>query len=97
MPPFCRADIECDDHHQWKDTKKVCYPVVETAAKQERIFKEVSRLFRERGFENVRVGEVRKPAGLTHGAYYAQFGSENELLAPAVSDEILRSVRPKPG
>ena len=29
------------------------YPVEETAAKHERIVKEASRLFRERGFENV--------------------------------------------
>ena len=41
------------------------YPVEETAAKHERIVKEASRLFRERGFENVSVSEVMKAAGLT--------------------------------
>jgi len=41
------------------------YPVEETAAKHERIVKEASHLFRERGFENVSVGEVMKAAGLT--------------------------------
>ena len=40
------------------------YPAEETAAKHERIVKEASRLFRERGFENVTVGEVMKAAGL---------------------------------
>ena len=33
--------------------KNMRYPVEETAAKHERIVKEASRLFRERGFENV--------------------------------------------
>ena len=61
------------------------YPAKETAAKHERIVKEASRLFRERGFENVSVGEVMKAAGLTHGAFYAHFGSKEELEAAAVA------------
>ena len=61
------------------------YPAKETAAKHERIVKEASRLFRERGFENVTVGEVMKAAGLTHGAFYAHFGSKQELEEAAVA------------
>ena len=61
------------------------YPVEETAAKHERIVKEASRLFRERGFENVSVGEVMKAAGLTHGAFYAHFASKQELEKAAVA------------
>jgi TetR/AcrR family transcriptional repressor of nem operon len=61
------------------------YPAEETAAKHERIVKEASRLFRERGFENVSVGEVMKAAGLTHGAFYAHFASKEELQAAAVA------------
>ena len=61
------------------------YPAEETAAKHEQIVKEASRLFRERGFENVTVGEVMKAAGLTHGAFYAHFGSKEELQAAAVA------------
>ena len=61
------------------------YPAEETAAKHERIVKEASRLFRERGFENVSVGQVMKAAGLTHGAFYAHFGSKEELQAAAVA------------
>jgi TetR/AcrR family transcriptional repressor of nem operon len=69
-----------------EDAEKVMrYPVEETAAKHERIVKEASRLFRERGFENVSVGEVMKAAGLTHGAFYAHFGSKEELEAAAVA------------
>ena len=61
------------------------YPAKETAARHERIVKEASRLFRERGFENVTVGEVMKAAGLTHGAFYAHFDSKEELQAAAVA------------
>ena len=61
------------------------YPAKETAAKHEKIVKEASRLFRERGFENVTVGEVMKAAGLTHGAFYAHFGSKEELQKAAVA------------
>ncbi len=61
------------------------YPAKETAAKHERIVKEASRLFRERGFEKVTVGEVMQAAGLTHGAFYAHFGSKQELEEAAVA------------
>src|ERR1700751_3228225 len=65
--------------------KHMRYPVEETAAKHERIVKEASRLFRERGFENVSVGDVMKAAGLTHGAFYAHFASKEELEKAAVA------------
>jgi TetR/AcrR family transcriptional regulator, transcriptional repressor for nem operon len=65
--------------------KKMRYPPEETAARHERIVKEASRLFRERGFENVTVGEVMKAAGLTHGAFYAHFGSKKELEEASVA------------
>ena len=61
------------------------YPAKEIAAKHERIVREASRLFRERGFENVSVAEVMKAAGLTHGAFYAHFRSKEELQAAAVA------------
>src|SRR6516162_7110036 len=61
------------------------YPVEKTAAKHERIVREASRLFRERGFENVTVSEGMKAAGLTHGAFYAHFASKEELQAAAVA------------
>jgi TetR/AcrR family transcriptional repressor of nem operon len=65
--------------------EKMRYPAEETAAKHERIVQEASRLFRERGFENVTVGEVMKAAGLTHGAFYAHFDSKQALQEAAVA------------
>jgi len=77
-----------------EDAEKIMrYPAEETAAKHERIVKEASRLFRERGFENVSVGEVMKAAGLTHGAFYAHFRSKEELQAAAVAYGIKLSLR----
>jgi len=61
------------------------YPAEETARKHERILKEASRLFRERGFEKVTVGEIMKAAGLTHGAFYAHFGSKQQLEEAAIA------------
>jgi len=61
------------------------YPAKETAAKHERIVKEASHLFRNRGFEDVTVAEVMKAAGLTHGAFYAHFSSKEELQKAAVA------------
>jgi TetR/AcrR family transcriptional regulator, transcriptional repressor for nem operon len=53
-----------------EDAEKVMrYPANETAVKHERIVKEAFRLFGERGFGRVSVGEVMKAAGLTHGAF----------------------------
>src|SRR6516225_4721544 len=76
--------MQYDDHHDWR-IQKVRYPAKETAAKHDRIIREASRLFRERGFENVSVGEVMKAAGLTHGAFYAHFGSKQESHKAAVA------------
>src|SRR5208282_823675 len=87
MPPFCMSDIKYDVRHTCDMMtiidggcrKNMRYPVEETAAKHERIVKKASRLFRERGFENVSVAEVMKAAGLTHGASYAHFDSKEKL------------------
>ena len=93
MPPFCRTIIKYDSRHtrdmmliiDGRIQELMRYPAEETAAKHERIVKEASRLFRERGFENVTVTEVMKAAGLTHGAFYAHFASKEELEAAAIA------------
>jgi AcrR family transcriptional regulator len=56
--------------------KAMRYPAKETALKHERIVKDASRLFRERGFENVSMGEAMKAAALTHGAVLCPFRFE---------------------
>lgn len=60
------------------------YPAAETAEKHERILEEASRLFRERGFSGVSVGEIMKATGLTHGPFYNHFDSKDALMAECV-------------
>src|SRR5260370_3939720 len=69
------------------------YPATETAEKHDRIVQEASRLFRERGFEDVTVAEVMKKAGLTHGAFYSHFESKEALMAAAVEYCLQRVLR----
>ncbi|HEY4030051.1 MAG TPA: TetR/AcrR family transcriptional regulator [Caulobacteraceae bacterium] len=50
---------------------------------REKILQAASRLFRERGFEEVGVADVMKAAGLTHGGFYGHFKSKDDLIAQA--------------
>jgi len=50
---------------------------------RERILDAAATLFRERGLEQTTVAEVMQLAGLTHGGFYAHFGSKDELVAEA--------------
>jgi TetR/AcrR family transcriptional regulator, transcriptional repressor for nem operon len=59
------------------------YPAEETAEKHQRILREASQMFRERGFQDVTVAEVMKAAALTHGAFYSHFDSKESLMAAA--------------
>lgn len=62
------------------------------AANRERILEIASRLFRERGFEDVSVAEVMQLAGLTHGGFYGHFPSKEALAAEAASHALARTV-----
>jgi|WetSurMetagenome_2_1015567.scaffolds.fasta_scaffold298892_2 TetR/AcrR family transcriptional regulator, transcriptional repressor for nem operon len=52
---------------------------------RQKILKAASRLFREKGFEAVRVDDVMQAAGLTHGGFYGYFKSKQELIAAAIA------------
>src|SRR5260221_8408206 len=52
-------------------------------ATRERILESASSAIRGRGVAGVGVKDVMDAAGLTHGGFYAHFGSEEELLADA--------------
>jgi TetR/AcrR family transcriptional regulator, transcriptional repressor for nem operon len=54
------------------------------AENRERLLKEASRLFRERGIDGAGMDELAAAAGLTHGSLYSQFGSKERLAAEAV-------------
>ncbi|MDO8800980.1 TetR/AcrR family transcriptional regulator [Phenylobacterium sp.] len=50
-----------------------------------------ARLFRERGFEGVAVGDLMKTAGFTHGGFYNHFNSKDDLSAQAL-DQAFRQM-----
>ena len=52
----------------------------DTARTRERIIAGASSMFRERGLSNVSVADLMGHAGLTHGGFYAHFGSRDELV-----------------
>lgn len=49
-----------------------------------RVVAKASRLFREKGFDGVSVGQVMKAAGFTHGGFYNHFGSKEALELQAL-------------
>jgi TetR/AcrR family transcriptional repressor of nem operon len=61
------------------------YPAAETAEKHARILDQAARLFRERGFSGVSVGEIMKETGLTHGPFYNHFASKEALMAESLA------------
>ena len=62
------------------------------AETRERILDTAARLFREKGFDGIGLGDIMKAAGLTHGGFYGHFGSKEDLEAQALSLALARSV-----
>jgi AcrR family transcriptional regulator len=52
-------------------------------ATHERIVEVASRAIRRKGYAGAGVADVMKEAGLTHGGFYAHFGSREAMLAEA--------------
>jgi TetR/AcrR family transcriptional regulator, transcriptional repressor for nem operon len=63
----------------------------QAAQNRERVVEAAARLFRERGFE-VGVADLMKEAGLTHGGFYGQFSSKEDLIAEASARALARSL-----
>jgi TetR/AcrR family transcriptional regulator, transcriptional repressor for nem operon len=64
----------------------------QAARNRERVLEVASRLFRERGFEGVSVAELMRAAGLTHGGFYGQFSSKEDLMAQACERSLAGSL-----
>lgn len=50
---------------------------------RDRVLEVAAKLFRERGFDGIGVSDLMNSAGLTHGGFYGQFASKEELMAEA--------------
>ncbi len=55
----------------------------QAAQNRDRVLDVAARLFRERGFDGIGVADLMKSAGLTHGGFYGQFASKEDLMAQA--------------
>jgi len=58
---------------------------------REKILTKASKLFRERGFEGISVGELKKAVGFTHGGLYNHFDSKESLVSEAL-DHAFRTM-----
>src|SRR6188474_2440282 len=52
-------------------------------ASHERIVQAAARAIRRSGYNGTGVADIMKDAGLTHGGFYAHFGSREAMLAEA--------------
>lgn len=57
----------------------------QAAENRDAILQVAATQIRERGFEQVSVGEIAKAAGLTHGALYSHFKSKEALQSAALA------------
>jgi TetR/AcrR family transcriptional repressor of nem operon len=55
----------------------------QAAANREKVLRAAGTLFRQHGFDGVGVDDIMKRAGLTHGGFYGQFPSKEDLVAEA--------------
>jgi TetR/AcrR family transcriptional regulator, transcriptional repressor for nem operon len=55
----------------------------QAAENRARVLEVAGRLFREKGFDGISVADIMKGAGLTHGGFYGQFASKDDLAAEA--------------
>jgi TetR/AcrR family transcriptional regulator, transcriptional repressor for nem operon len=62
------------------------------AENRERIIDVASKLFRERGFDGVGVADLMKSAGLTHGGFYGNFDSKDDLILQACTRALEQSL-----
>lgn len=63
----------------------------QAAENRRRVVEAAGTLFREHGFDGVGVADIMKAAGLTHGGFYGQFGSKDDLMAEALGAILGRS------
>ena len=57
-------------------------------ATRQRIVETAGRRFKKDGFDGSGIATLMADAGLTNGAFYAHFGSKNDLVANVVAEEL---------
>jgi TetR/AcrR family transcriptional repressor of nem operon len=64
----------------------------QAAANRAKVLEVAGARFREKGFDGISVAEIMKGAGLTHGGFYNQFGSKDDLAAEACTQVLAEAV-----
>jgi TetR/AcrR family transcriptional regulator, transcriptional repressor for nem operon len=77
---------------EFSEVEKMKVSRAEAAQNRERIIETAAKLFRERGFDGIGVAELMKSAGLTHGGFYGNFASKEDLMAQACTRALERSL-----
>jgi len=60
----------------------------QVARNRERILEAASEGFRKHGFDGLKVADLMKSAGLTHGGFYGYFDSKDDLAAAACEQAL---------
>jgi len=68
----------------------------QAAENRDRIVDAAGRLFRERGFDGIGVANLMKAAGLTHGGFYGNFESKEDLAVEACERVLARTAETWP-
>src|SRR6185369_3621566 len=63
----------------------------QAARHREEVILSAAKLFRERGLDGVSVPELMEAVGLTHGGFYKQFASKDELMGLALDEAFGQS------
>ena len=63
----------------------------QAAENRERVLDVAAQLFREKGFDGIGVADLMKSAGLTHGGFYGQFESKEDLAAQACARALAKT------
>lgn len=62
------------------------------AENRRKVLEAAGALFREKGIDGIGVADLMKAAGLTHGGFYGQFESKDDLAAEAIASALATSV-----
>jgi TetR/AcrR family transcriptional repressor of nem operon len=68
------------------------YPKEHKARTRQKIVETAAREFRDKGLEGVGVADLMASAGLTHGGFYAHFGSKEALVEAACRHGVAATI-----